>query len=147
MGWGSSTRRGGGRKVRALPRKFVLLGFRREESGMSRTLLPGYPGPCRCSESLCPNKNKFVRNVRPLEQGCLTFVTMQAMKRRSESDEGSTLSFLLQNPRTQKGFEVFLKLCFSGFLKGTRRVLVPVSRRGLQNAFKTPVGVSNGGAS
>ena len=29
-------RRGGGRKVRALPRKFVFLGFRREESGMSR---------------------------------------------------------------------------------------------------------------
>ena len=44
MGWGSSTRRGGGRKVRARPRKFVFLGFRREESGcpgifagMSRT--------------------------------------------------------------------------------------------------------------
>ena len=44
MGWGSSTQRGGGRKVRALPRKFVFLGFRREESGcpgnfagMSRT--------------------------------------------------------------------------------------------------------------
>ena len=36
MGWGSSTRRGGGRKVRALPRKFVFLGFRREESGVSR---------------------------------------------------------------------------------------------------------------
>ena len=36
MGWGSSTRRGGGRKVRALPRKFVFLGFRREEFGMSR---------------------------------------------------------------------------------------------------------------
>ena len=36
MGWGSSTRRGGGRKVRALPRKFVFLEFRREESGMSR---------------------------------------------------------------------------------------------------------------
>ena len=26
---------GGGRKVRALPRKFVFLGFRREELGMS----------------------------------------------------------------------------------------------------------------
>ena len=36
MGWGSSTPRGGGRKVYALPRKFVSLGFRREESGMSR---------------------------------------------------------------------------------------------------------------
>ena len=36
MGWGSSTRRGGGHKVRALPRKFVFLGLRREESGMSQ---------------------------------------------------------------------------------------------------------------
>ena len=36
VGWGSSTRRGGGRKVRPLPRKFVFLGFPREESGMSR---------------------------------------------------------------------------------------------------------------
>ena len=36
MGWGSSTRRGGGQKVRARPRKFVFLGFRREESGMCR---------------------------------------------------------------------------------------------------------------
>ena len=27
VGWGSSTRRGGGRKVHALPRKFVFLGF------------------------------------------------------------------------------------------------------------------------
>ena len=42
MGWESSTRRGGGRKVRARPRKFVFLGFRLVESGgnfagMSRT--------------------------------------------------------------------------------------------------------------
>ena len=35
MGWGSSTRRGGGQKLRALPRKFVFLGFHREEPGMS----------------------------------------------------------------------------------------------------------------
>ena len=34
MGWGSSTRRGGGRKLRARPRNFVFLGFRREESGI-----------------------------------------------------------------------------------------------------------------
>ena len=42
MGWGSSTRRGGGRKLRARPRNFVFLGFRREGcpgnfAGMSRT--------------------------------------------------------------------------------------------------------------
>ena len=36
MGWGSSTRRGGGRKVRALPRKSVFLGFGMEEPGMSQ---------------------------------------------------------------------------------------------------------------
>ena len=45
VGWGSSTRRGGGRKVRARPRKFVFLGFQREVSGMSRKILPGCPGP------------------------------------------------------------------------------------------------------
>ena len=45
MGWGSSTRRGGGRKLRARPRKFAFLGFGRERNlgcpgifaGMSRT--------------------------------------------------------------------------------------------------------------
>ena len=44
MGWGSSTRRGGGRKLRALPRKFVFLGIERRNlgcpgmfAGMSRT--------------------------------------------------------------------------------------------------------------
>ena len=35
VGWGSFTRRGGGRKVRALPRKFVFPGFRREDSTFS----------------------------------------------------------------------------------------------------------------
>ena len=29
MGWGSSTRRGGGRKLHARPRNFVFLGFLR----------------------------------------------------------------------------------------------------------------------
>ena len=39
MGWGSYARRGGGRKVSALPRKFVFLGFGRDGNfaGMSRT--------------------------------------------------------------------------------------------------------------
>ena len=36
MGWGSSTRSGGGPKVRALPQKFVFLGLGREELGMSQ---------------------------------------------------------------------------------------------------------------
>ena len=57
MGCGSSTRRGGGRKVRALPRKFVFLGFGREEPGMSRTL-----GGIR--KRFC--KKKFVRIFRSL---------------------------------------------------------------------------------
>ena len=33
MGWGSSTRRGGGRKVRALPRKLSSLGFEERNLG------------------------------------------------------------------------------------------------------------------
>ena len=45
MGWGSSARRGCGRKVRAFPRMFVFLGFRTRRNlgcpgnfaGMSRT--------------------------------------------------------------------------------------------------------------
>ena len=53
MGWGSSTRRGGGRKLRAPPRKFVFLGFGRQESGMSRDFCRDVPDPWRCSKSLC----------------------------------------------------------------------------------------------
>ena len=56
MGWGSSTRRGGGRKLRARPRNFVFLGFRREESGMSREFCRDVPDPWRCSKSLCTKK-------------------------------------------------------------------------------------------
>ena len=53
MGWGASTRSGGGRKLRALPQKFVFLGFRREESGMSRECSRDVPDPWGCSKSLC----------------------------------------------------------------------------------------------
>ena len=53
VGWGSSTRRGGGQKLRARPRKFVFLGFRREESGMSREFCRDVPDPWGCSKSLC----------------------------------------------------------------------------------------------
>ena len=54
MGWGSSMRRGGGRKARALPRKFVFLGFRRELG------CPGnFAGMSRTSKSLC--KKTFSR--------------------------------------------------------------------------------------
>ena len=51
VGWGSSTQRGGGRKVRALPRKFVFPGFRREESGMSRKFCRDVPDPWGHSKS------------------------------------------------------------------------------------------------
>ena len=53
VGWGSSTRRGGGQKLRAHPRKFVFLGFRREESGMSQEFCRDVPDPWGCSKSLC----------------------------------------------------------------------------------------------
>ena len=56
MGWGSSARRGGGRKVRALPRKFVFFGFRRDESGMSKEICRDVPDPWGCSKSLCKKK-------------------------------------------------------------------------------------------
>ena len=78
MGWGSSTRRGGGRKVRALPRKFVFLGFLTEESGMSREFCRDVPDRWGCSKSLC--KKKFVRishsllNVSPIQKGYLHFL-------------------------------------------------------------------------
>ena len=49
-GVGVFTRRGGGRKVRARPRKFVCLGFRRQESGMSRDFCRDVPDPWRCSK-------------------------------------------------------------------------------------------------
>ena len=57
MGWRSSTRRGGGRKVHAFPRKFVFLGLRRNESGMSREFCRDVPD-FFCSKSLC---KKIVR--------------------------------------------------------------------------------------
>ena len=53
MGWGSSTRRGGGRKVRALLRKFVFLGFRGREPGMSWEFRRDVPDPWGCSKGLC----------------------------------------------------------------------------------------------
>ena len=66
MGWGSSTRRGGGRKVRALPRKLVFLGFRREESGMSLEFCQDVQDPCGCSKGLC----KKVRAHLSFPIGC-----------------------------------------------------------------------------
>ena len=46
-GWGGGLppEGGGGRKVRALPRKFLFLAFRREESGMSREFCRHVPTP------------------------------------------------------------------------------------------------------
>ena len=66
MGWGSSTGGGGGRKIRALPRKFVFLGSRREESGMSRDFGRDVPDPWQCPKSLC--QKKFVRIFRSLRK-------------------------------------------------------------------------------
>ena len=56
-GWGGGLPRegGGGRKVRARPRKFVFLGFQGRESGMSRTFCRDVPNPWGCSKSLCKN--------------------------------------------------------------------------------------------
>ena len=45
VGLGSSTRRGRGRKVRALPWKFVSLWFRGREPGMSREFYRDVPDP------------------------------------------------------------------------------------------------------
>ena len=61
MGWGSSTRRGGGRKVRALPQKFIFLGnlgCTRNFAGMSLTLAG--------VQKLNFVQNKFVFIFRPL---------------------------------------------------------------------------------
>ena len=65
MGWGSSTRRGGGRKVRAVPRKFVFLGFGREvQPGMSREFCRDVPEPWRCSKIGCTPKRVLRRVLR-----------------------------------------------------------------------------------
>ena len=42
MGWGSSIRRGGGRKVRALSRKFVCPPSAREQSTKKMPNRPGF---------------------------------------------------------------------------------------------------------
>ena len=66
MGWGSSTRRGGGRKLRALTRKFNSLPWV-SKGGILDGLevLPGCPGPLGVFKSLC--KIKFVRIFRALK--------------------------------------------------------------------------------
>ena len=65
MGWGSSTRRGGGQKVSAFPRKFVFLGFRREESGMSREFCRDVPDPW-VPRGPCDRKNSIpIKNFNP----------------------------------------------------------------------------------
>ena len=61
MGWGSSARRGGGRKVRALLRK-VCFGFRGREPGMSRDICRDVPDPRGCSSCT----KKFVLSFRSL---------------------------------------------------------------------------------
>ena len=63
MGWGSFTHRGGGRKVRALPRKFVFLGFRTGIWDVPGILL-GCPGPLGVFKKFV--QKKFVRISRSL---------------------------------------------------------------------------------
>ena len=115
MGWGSSTRRGAGRKVRALPRKFVFLGFRREESGMSREFCRDVPDPWGCSKSLCQKSSchfsfpiDWVPNMtgRP---GCRTM----------EINGGSSVLYLACTPCVQF-------------------VLISTNRGGKRRAFKLP---------
>ena len=66
MGWGSSMRRGGGRKVRALARKFVFLGFEERKLDVPG-IMPGCPGPLRVFKKFVPKK--FVRIFRSLSLG------------------------------------------------------------------------------
>ena len=54
-GGGFSTRRRGGRKVRALPRKLLFLGLRRG-TWMSQEICRDVPDPWGCSKSLCKKK-------------------------------------------------------------------------------------------
>ena len=70
VGWGSSTRRGGGRKLRARPRNFVFLGFRREESGMSREFCRDVPGPLAVFKKFV--QKNFVRIFRSLDLAAST---------------------------------------------------------------------------
>ena len=57
MGRGSSARRGGGRKVRSLSRKFVVLGFRGEGTWDVSGIWLGSPRPLAiskvCAEKVC----------------------------------------------------------------------------------------------
>ena len=64
MGWGSSPRRGGGREVHAIPRQFVFLGFRKEESGTSREFFAGMSRTPAAVQKVCGKK--FVRICRSL---------------------------------------------------------------------------------
>ena len=72
MGWGSSTQRGGGQKVRALPRKFVFLGFGREEPGMSREFCRDVPDPWTLSQARKKNPNLNF-SVRIFSGGVVVF--------------------------------------------------------------------------
>ena len=63
MGVGTSTRRGGGRKVLSLPQKSVFLGFRGRELGMSQESCRDGPakvrGRAKCLQKFClPSEKK-----------------------------------------------------------------------------------------
>ena len=60
MGWGSSTRRGGGRKVHARPRKFILPWVLKEGTWDVPGNYPGCPGPLgiiKNGPSIVPTRN------------------------------------------------------------------------------------------
>ena len=65
MGWGSSTGRGGGRKLRALLETLSSLGFEERNLGCPG-ILPGCPGPLAVFKKLV--HRKFVRIFRSLKR-------------------------------------------------------------------------------
>ena len=114
MGWGSSARRVGGRKVRALLRKFVFLGFRREESGMSREFCRDVPDLWGCSKSLCKKSS------------CAFFVPLKKKKHKPSflllcSRSGFVRKKLLQkskgNLSEQSPRRILRGILFGGFFR------------------------------
>ena len=94
MGWASSTRRGGGQKLRALPRKFVFLGFRREEPGTSREFCQDVPDPWGCSKSLCLKSSCafFVPYLRRAPSICSAPKSGTSHNRQAEVKAGSCVA-------------------------------------------------------
>ena len=94
MGWRSSKRRGGGRKVRALRRKFVFLGFQREEPGMSQEFVRDVPDAGGCSKGLC--KKKLCSSFSSLLSRARGRTATQRSKKGSEKVLGRVLESVLR---------------------------------------------------